>query len=356
MPRKLTRKKKLLFVGAILLGSLSVLLVLGELLARWRIEGGFWPALDSIVRMRTAAAPRPGQDLIADPDLGFRLNPASDGINSLGIPGPEIERTKPAGRRRILVLGDSISFPEDSWVYALAVALRRDHADRVEVINAACHGYTTYQQRVLLERDLAVLAPDVVIVQYCINDNWRFLHRLTSEGRRLLTPDAKTYLFPESHGVLGWLYRTSYLAYGVRRWIYARQTAPVAEFPWEDDAGVAPAWDDDTWIEQGAHFAAMAAKASAIGARLVVLGIPSQAQLDPVLLAKDEARTRKPQRLLGAICDRLDVLYLDLHDVMAGHPAATLFTDGLHLSAIGHDLVATEVVALLTREQLLPAR
>jgi lysophospholipase L1-like esterase len=224
------------------------------------------------------------------------------------------------------------------------------------VINAACHGYTTYQERLLLERDLLVLEPDLVLVQYCVNDNWRFLHRLTSTGRRLMTPEAKAYLFPEGNGFLGWLYRTSYLAYGVRQWLYGLGQRPRSDLPWQDDRAVAAAWRDETWIEQEQHFAAMAAAAHVVRGKLAVLAVPWEHQIDPALLARDAALARKPQRLLGAICARLGVPFLDVHESFVAAGDRRLYTDGLHLTAAGHAIVAAQVAEWLGAENLLLPR
>ena len=78
----------------------------------------------------------------------------------------------------------------------------------IQVINASVPGYTTYQERLFLERDLLQLKPDLVLLQYCVNDNHKFLHMFNTSQRWLVTPKAAKALLPE---------RASWIS----RWIYS---------------------------------------------------------------------------------------------------------------------------------------
>ena len=67
-------------------------------------------------------------------------------------------------------------------------SLRDGLADRVgavEVVNAAIPGYTTHQERLLFESGLDDARPELVLLQYCLNDNHRFLHRFDAQGLRI---------------------------------------------------------------------------------------------------------------------------------------------------------------------------
>jgi len=95
-------------------------------------------------------------------------------INSLGLRGPEIERTPPPGRTRVLALGDSMTFgfyleEDETWPRQLEAELRRSGAD-VEVVNAGVGGWSIDSEtQFALERGLA-LEPDHVVVGFCTND------------------------------------------------------------------------------------------------------------------------------------------------------------------------------------------
>ncbi|MSR46229.1 MAG: hypothetical protein EXS13_04045 [Planctomycetes bacterium] len=115
------------------------------------------------------------------PTPGFRATIAGVDyrINALGLRGPEIAATKPAGTRRVLLLGDSYAFglglPEGEAIAAqLEQALNGDttsaSATRVEVVNSGVPAYQTEQERLLLERVGFGLEPEVVVLLYFAND------------------------------------------------------------------------------------------------------------------------------------------------------------------------------------------
>jgi lysophospholipase L1-like esterase len=82
---------------------------------------------------------------------------------------------KSAGARRILALGDDVTFgtligsTEDTWPYVLESGLARDGVD-AQVINAGRGGFTTANEAEWLAQQGARFAPDLVIVQFSVND------------------------------------------------------------------------------------------------------------------------------------------------------------------------------------------
>ena len=93
-----------------------------------------------------------------------------------GFRGPGFECEKPPGRYRIFVLGDSRSMAEgvdeqDRYSDVLERLLKNRNDGRdYEVINVATDGYSSYQGRTLLERELLQCDPDAVTVLFGIND------------------------------------------------------------------------------------------------------------------------------------------------------------------------------------------
>jgi len=85
---------------------------------------------------------------------------------------------KPApGRRRVVALGDSSTFGwgvEDSEAYPARLEDTLDRREggraRWEVLNLGVPGYSTFQGRVMLEREALPLAPDLVTWSYLAND------------------------------------------------------------------------------------------------------------------------------------------------------------------------------------------
>lgn len=94
--------------------------------------------------------------------------------------GPEGYRTpafavRPSpGRTRVIALGDSSTFgwgveDGDAYPAQLQRALTRE-GGAWEVLNLGVPGYSTFQGRIMLEREALPLAPDVVLWSYLSND------------------------------------------------------------------------------------------------------------------------------------------------------------------------------------------
>lgn len=97
-------------------------------------------------------------------------------INALGFHDDEFPRDKPAGELRGLMLGDSVTMGygvtyEETFNKKLEelLAERDGKHPTHQIINAGVHGYSTFQERVTLERNLD-LEPDFVAVGFCMND------------------------------------------------------------------------------------------------------------------------------------------------------------------------------------------
>lgn len=113
--------------------------------------------------------------VIDDPDAGYTLKPGFQQgalrVNQLGFRGPEIQREKAPGVRRIVALGDSATFgpheEECAYPYRLARLLP---SQPVEVVNAGVEGYRTDRALVRLQKDVLPLKPDVVTVFIGWND------------------------------------------------------------------------------------------------------------------------------------------------------------------------------------------
>lgn len=102
-------------------------------------------------------------------ELAYRVH-----INSLGLRGSEIQREPPPGVKRVLALGDSMTFgfyldEDETWTARLQALLRQRGA-AVEVVNAGVGGWSIDSETSFaLERGLA-LEPDYVLVGFCKND------------------------------------------------------------------------------------------------------------------------------------------------------------------------------------------
>lgn len=336
----------------LLLASLSFALLLGEFLARWQVEGSFLEAVDSVLGVRTAESSSERAAVVPDDELGFVLGPSVENLNSRGTRHAEFVQPKPAGLFRVVLLGDSVGFPLDGFFAVVERRSRAVSAGELDFVNACVFGYTTWQERRFLERDLLDVEPDLVVLQYCVNDNYRMLHRLTSKGTRLLTPEAQEYLFPEGTSPGSWLSRNSYLVYCVRKLVFGM--ASEKQKVWEH-VGKA-AWTDASWDEAEQHLAAMRDAVRARGGEFVVVAVPHEDQLDVAASGRDAAFVEKPQRELAARCRALGIRLLDLLPALREHADEPLYTDRLHLSPAGHQLVGDALGDYLVAERLVPVR
>jgi lysophospholipase L1-like esterase len=109
-----------------------------------------------------------------DPELLWRTLPDTPFTNAQGFRGRvPAARDKPPGTLRVLFLGDSCTFLGNP-VYPELVErdlARRLAPRRVECLNAAVPGYSSFQGRRLYER-LAAWRPDAVVIYFGWNDHW----------------------------------------------------------------------------------------------------------------------------------------------------------------------------------------
>ena len=169
------------------------LLVGGPLLALLLVES-IWQLIgdpriaanDSWLATRPAHFQLPTLGLIQsdpDPQVSFRLTPGFSAevegkrytVNQHGMRGEDLPIEKPAGSKRILVLGDSYAFgfgvdDEDTISAQLERALRPD-TPSLQVLNMGVPGYQSGQELKVLERDGMQFSPDVVVLVYYANDN-----------------------------------------------------------------------------------------------------------------------------------------------------------------------------------------
>jgi lysophospholipase L1-like esterase len=118
---------------------------------------------------------------LVDPGAGYLMRPNTcvrlktteyDGIlktNSLGMVGPELPATKPAGEFRVVVLGDSYTVGgqvpyEQTFPAVLEQRLRDAGYTNVRVVNAGVGGYTEFNESGMLREHLAQLQPDLVVL------------------------------------------------------------------------------------------------------------------------------------------------------------------------------------------------
>jgi len=100
---------------------------------------------------------------------GWEAVPGKCGHNEWGMYG-DYPHAKADGVYRILVLGDSIA-DQRTWVNQMEARLRGlAPGKKIEVWNAGVPGYDTCTELQVLNEQGLALKPDLVLVQFCLND------------------------------------------------------------------------------------------------------------------------------------------------------------------------------------------
>lgn len=155
-----------------------LLLLAASLVACAMLAGGAELAL-RLARPRALETAPALQPHVYSPEYGWALRRGFTGrtrdgralrINRLGFRGPEPAGGAP-GRRRVLLLGDSLTFGtgvEDSETFASRLAAA---APSVEPLNLGVSGYGTDQELLLLEREGFAMGPAAVVLNVCVGND-----------------------------------------------------------------------------------------------------------------------------------------------------------------------------------------
>lgn len=269
-------------------------------------------------------------------------------INAQGFRNPPLSDSKAPGEKRILVLGDSITFAaatDLSRTYvkqAEALVAAQRPASKATFINAGVEGIGTQDEiDILVENGLAI-SPDVVVLGFFLNDS-NPPDRLASV---LANPG-----FIRSHSVFA---QTIYRAYKMHqfrngqlpetdmyRWtqvtpppdLYASREsllayAKVAEKDW------GAAWNPESWPLIDRQLARLRELADKHRFRVVVLAFPVKYQV----YAHYYEDT--PQQQIAALADKYGFDFLDLLPVLRQHNTAqNLFGDWCHPTDHGYAIV-----------------
>jgi len=286
---------------------------------------------------------RPGahSTVLWPPELAYQVH-----INALGLRGPEIARTPPPGRTRILALGDSMTFgyyleEGATWPARLEALLRAAGRD-VEVVNGGVGGWTISSETLFLEERALALAPAQVVVGFCAND-------IADLDRPGTVYEAQKQAAAAGRGALERAIVTSalYELYlrGQVAWKHWREQRSGERGHPLTSVDLPPARADELWRVYAGWLDRMQRALAPRGIGLTLVYLPDVYKLANHLPADDESRLRAlaRERGIGFASPLAD---------FASQPLEQLFLRPLddHLAPDGAERVARAVAAVLTRE------
>jgi len=169
-------------LGGITIVILGLVLAAAELYLRWLMSQYWQEAAKKSVIQNNLLIHRKS----TDPELVYELTPGAsvtrDGIlyqmNPQGFRDDDFGKPAPKedNELRIVVIGDSVAWGwgvemGEAWPQQLEKALQASFLDRkISIYNLAVNGYSTQQEVRTLESKGLVYEPDIVIVNYALND------------------------------------------------------------------------------------------------------------------------------------------------------------------------------------------
>lgn len=177
--------KRLLFYSVLVLLPIAVALVAGETFVRLTR-----PHVDLWVQTGREPGPNPVSEwAVVDAFSAYRARPGAHGdgggktVNRHGfISTPDLAVVKPPGTVRIAFLGGSstagmghLLSDEETWPWQTIRILRERFPDRrIELINAALGGYSSFESFGRLWSRVRFFAPDIIVVYHGWNEMYYF--------------------------------------------------------------------------------------------------------------------------------------------------------------------------------------
>jgi lysophospholipase L1-like esterase len=330
-------------VGTLALAAASVLVTLGALELAIRLAR---------VPVGTVQINRATIRRSANPRLRYELRPRARAaaevdyrINAAGLRGPEVAEEKPAGVRRVAVLGDSIAFgywvaDEDAFPRQLERIFSEGNPPvrRVEVLNFGVPGYNLEQSTEVLRSRALRFAPDAIVVALCLNDlesdlSYEYGLTMDRSARRAHWPGR---LFD---GLIGHSRLLAWIEYRLaerearRQFVRARNPMP------------GPLYAEEVSQQRAAlraRFATLAALLRDAG------GIPGTVAVFPTF---GERFDRYPHGLLHTAAveaaREAGLLAVDLLECFRGYPFRAARVDVVHPSPLGHRVAAHAIADTL---------
>jgi lysophospholipase L1-like esterase len=276
-----------------------------------------------------------------DPLIGHEHRPNADVVlmgvrvttNNAGFRNEKVEIEKRPGSVRVMMLGDSVLFgwgaKQDETVSARLQQTWRSAGRDIEVINTGVGNYNTVMEVEFFLKRAARFKPDVVVLNYFIND------------AEPVPPHATSWIERNS---AAWVY------YGSRLDIVQRELRVGNQSDWSEYyKGL---YDDRRnpggWRAAADSIRKLAAYCKANNIRLLLVNYPELHVLKPYPFTE-------VNRLVAGLAKELDLPFLDLVASVQENPADLWVTPpDPHPNGRAHSLFAAALRQWIDHMQLLP--
>ncbi len=281
-----------------------------------------------------------------DSELIWKLAPRAEGplaTNELGLRDLPFRHD---ARYKVLILGDSVSWgngvADVSRVYPQILERQLEAVrpgDTFEVVNAGVPGYSTFQELRYLEKHGLALEPDVIVLQFCLNDVVERYRALAEYGgnRHFLGVDTRGALSGAFGAAIRWSRAFEMLVYELQH-----TARDYDEYRGENLAR------DRLSRENASAWAQTIAEIDAIRRLANRHEIPLVLMIAPYLFQVQRPTTkRQPQDRLLAYASNRGMTAVDLLPVFSRASrgrAVNLFNDASHFSERGHAIAAHALV------------
>ncbi len=311
-------------------------------------EGALFRAVDDPIQIYEN---RPGAKML----VTYRESSAAEprivamSVNALGFRGRTVSREKPAGVLRIACLGDSHTFgygvaDAETWPAQLERVLRQRRPDRpIEVLNCGVNAYDTMQEVLWLKRTVLAFQPDVVVMQYYVNDTAARNLGVTDGGADWLV----MLTHPAQTGRIATLRAWSPLLHLLCDGVYRRRSLAV----YAQDRLKLYAPDSPGWLR--VQHALIDAR-DELGPR----GVAFRLALFPFLFRDgDHLSSHRQFEIVKEFCAREGVPCIDTEPAFVGADLDRLRVSvrDYHANADGYAIFARAVADGLERDGLVPA-
>lgn len=357
---KIPLRRRLLYIGFIYVVFLLLLLSV-ELVTRLTMKrvDSLDLFVNTVQQKMQVASPQQSTIFEGDPLLLWRLKPNLDHVywdfttvstNAQHFRADYPIWRKPAGTFRIVCLGDSVTFgyrvppvwPEKPRDYnpewqpypmLLETELRKANPNRsIEVFPMAVPGYTSHQGLAWLRRDIGYLQPDMVIASFGWND------ASLSDA-----PDRELIDTRWSSVTGRWLIDHSQAIAHMTRWMRSRkEVKPVVRTP-------VPRVSQKEYVD---NFNAIVRVAKDHGAAVIVIGAPYR---DSVTNPPEAQLMTQYRAWLKSEMAKNQTPYLEILELTeaAGSVNQGFFGELIHPNHMGHRLMASELLELMSQRHLL---